>query len=62
MVTSYIIFHIIVGNAVTALSLLIKWEDLSIQYSAVLAVTGAWKSISREKLNYEPGWELLNLR
>ena len=32
------------------------------QYSAALAVTGAWKGTSREKLYAELGWESLNLR
>ena len=34
----------------------------SIQYSTALAVTGAWKGTSREKLYAELGWETLNLR
>ena len=34
----------------------------SVQYSAALAVTGAWKGTSREKLYDELGWESLNLR
>ena len=34
----------------------------SIQYSAALAVTGAWKGTSRVKLYDELGWESLNLR
>ena len=34
----------------------------SIQYFAALAVTGAWKGTSREKLYNELGWESLNLR
>ena len=34
----------------------------SVQYSAALAVTGAWKGTSREKLHNELGWESLNLR
>ena len=33
-----------------------------VQYSVVLAVTGTWKSTSREKLYNELGWESLNLR
>ena len=33
-----------------------------IQYSAALAITGAWKGTSREKLYDELGWESLNLR
>ena len=33
----------------------------SVQYSAALAVTGAWKGTSREKLYDELGWETLNL-
>ena len=38
-------------------------EELeSVQYSAALAVTGAWKGTSREKLYNELGWESLNLR
>ena len=34
----------------------------SVQYSAALAVTGAWKCTFRDKLYEELGWELLNLR
>ena len=34
----------------------------SVQYSAALAVTGAWKGTSREKLYNELSWESLNLR
>ena len=34
----------------------------SIQYSAALAVTGAWKGTFREKLYDELGWESLSLR
>ena len=34
----------------------------SVQYSAALAVTGAWKGTSREKLYEELGWESLSLR
>ena len=34
----------------------------SVQYSAVLAATGAWKGTSRDKLYDELGWESLNLR
>ena len=33
-----------------------------IQYSAALAITGAWRGTSREKLYDELGWESLNLR
>ena len=33
----------------------------SVQYSAALAVTGAWKGTSREKLYEELGWESLSL-
>ena len=42
------------GN-VTLASLLEKLE--SVQYSAALAVSGAWKGTSREKLYAELGWE-----
>ena len=34
----------------------------SVQYSAALAVSGAWKGTSREKLYNELGWESLSLR
>ena len=34
----------------------------SVQYSAALAVTGAWRGTSCEKLYNELGWESLNLR
>ena len=33
----------------------------SVQYSAALAVTGAWQGTSHEKLYNELGWESLNL-
>ena len=34
----------------------------AVQYSAALAVTGAWKGTSREKIYEELGWESLDLR
>ena len=34
----------------------------TIQYSAALAVTGAWEGTSREKIHDELGWESLDLR
>ena len=34
----------------------------SVQYSAALAVTGAWRGTSRDKLYDELGWESLNFR
>ena len=34
----------------------------SVQYSAALAVTGAWRGTSREKIYAELGWESLNSR
>ena len=34
----------------------------SIQYSAALAITGAWKGTSRQKIYDELGWESLNHR
>ena len=34
----------------------------SVQYSAALAVTGAWKGASRDRPYDELGWESLNLR
>ena len=34
----------------------------SVQYFAALAVTGTWKSTSRDKLYDQLGWESLNLR
>ena len=34
----------------------------SVQYSAALAVTGAWRGTSREKIYPELGWELLSSR
>ena len=34
----------------------------SVQYSAALAVSGAWRGTSREKLYAELGWESLSLR
>ena len=41
----------------------IQMEKLeSAQYSAALAVTGAWRRTSREILYNELGWESLNLR
>ena len=39
------------------------WKKLeSVQYSAALAVTGAWKGTSREKLYEEIGWKSLSQR
>ena len=34
----------------------------AVQYSAALAITGAWKSTSHEKIYDELGWESLILR
>ena len=34
----------------------------SVRYSAALAVSGAWRGTSREKLYAELGWESLSLR
>ncbi len=34
----------------------------SVQYSAALAITGAWKGTSRQKIYDELGWESLDLR
>ena len=34
----------------------------SVQYSAALAITGAWKGTSQEKLYNELGWDSLDLR
>ena len=34
----------------------------AVQYSAALAVTGAWRGTSREKLYSELGWEALSDR
>ena len=34
----------------------------SVQYAAALAVTGAWKGTSRERLYEELGWESLDSR
>ena len=31
----------------------------SVQYSAALAITGAWKGTSRDKIYHELGWETL---
>ena len=40
-----------------------QMENLdSVQYSSALAVAGAWKGTSHEKLYNELGWESLNLR
>ena len=33
----------------------------SVQYSAALAITGAWKGTSRQKIYDELGWESLDL-
>ena len=60
-----VIYHIpakaceFTGN-VTLPSLMEKLE--SVQYSAALAVSGAWKGTSREKLYAELGWESLTSR
>ena len=32
----------------------------SVQYSAALAVTGAWRATSHEKIYVDLGWELLS--
>ena len=45
---------------VTLSNLMGKLE--SVQYSAALAVTGAWRGTSRERRNAELGWESLNVR
>ena len=37
-------------------------KNESVQYSAALAVTGAWRGTSREKIYAELGWELLSSR
>ena len=34
----------------------------SVQYSAALAITGAWRGTSREKIYHELGWESLYSR
>ena len=34
----------------------------SVQYSAAIAITGAWKGTFQERLYNELGWESLNLR
>ena len=58
-----IIRHSMYVNLVRTSRSLTKWKKLgSIQYSAALAVTGAWKGTSRVKLYDELGWESLNLR
>ena len=48
------------SQTVTLTNLMEKLE--SVQYSAALAVTGAWKGTSRQKIYGELGWESLNLR
>ena len=48
------------GDSVVLTNQMEKLE--SVQYSAALAITGAWKYTSREKLYNELGWESLNLR
>ncbi len=47
-------------GSTTLSSLMEKLE--SVQYSAALAVTGAWRGTSREKLYLDLGWESLSLR
>ena len=47
------------GNTISS-NLMEKLE--SVQYSAALAVTGAWRGTSREKLYAELGWESLSSR
>ena len=62
---SDVIYHIPATNCDYSESLKLNhmMEKLeSVQYSAALAVTGAWKGTSREKLYNELGWESLNLR
>ena len=48
------------SQTVTLTNLMEKLE--SVQYSAALAITGAWKGTSRQKIYGELGWESLNLR
>ena len=48
------------SQTVTLTNLMEKLE--SVQYSAALAVTGAWKGTSRQKIYDELGWESLNFR
>ena len=60
-----IIYHIPQNNCefsqtVTLTNSMEKLE--SVQYSAALAVTGAWKGTSRQQIYDELGWESLNLR
>ena len=43
-------------------SLSIKLRTDPVQYAAALAVTGAWREASREKLYNELGWESLDSR
>ena len=47
-------------GSTTLSSLMEKLE--SVQYSAALAITGAWRGTSREKLYLDLGWEFLSLR
>ena len=61
----YIIYHIPhkISDFSQQVSLNNRMEQLeSAQYSAALAVSGAWRGTSREKLYDELGWESLNLR
>ena len=48
-----------VTGSTTLSSLIEKLE--SVQYSAALAITGAWRGTSREKLYLDLGWESLSL-
>ena len=48
------------SGSTTLSSLMEKLE--SVQYSAALAITGAWRGTSREKLYLDLGWESLSLR
>ena len=47
-------------GSTTLSSLMEKLE--SVQYSAALAITGAWRGTSRDKLYLDLGWESLSLR
>ena len=48
------------SQTVTLNNLMEKLE--SVQYSAALAITGAWKGTSHQKIYDELGWESHNLR
>ena len=55
-----IIYHVPEGDDGSKSYLMVKFQ--SVQYSAALAVTGAWRGTCRERLYNDLGWESLSSR